>query len=95
MEYLGHVIGGGMILPNPKMVEAVLHYKWPETKTEVKFFLGITGYYRKSVPQYASISTPLSNLLKKGKPVRVECEQAFEALNKNLREPPVLVVPGH
>ena len=47
VEYLGHVIGGGVILPNPKKLEAILHYKCPETKTEVKSFLGLTGYYRK------------------------------------------------
>ena len=97
MEYLGHVIGGGVILPNPKKLKAVLHYKCPETKTEVKSFLGLTGYYRKFVPQYASISTPLCNLLKKGKRERVEwspeCEQAFQTLKKKLGEPPVLIVP--
>lgn len=43
VEYLGHVIGGGVILPNPKKLEAVLHYKHPETKTEVKSFLGLTA----------------------------------------------------
>ena len=62
VEYLGHVIGGGDILP-----KAVHHYKRPETKTEVKSFLGLSGYYRKFIPQYASISAPLTNLLKKGK----------------------------
>ena len=66
VEYLGQVIGSGEILPNPKKIEAVHHYKCPETKTEVKFFLGLMGYYRKFVPQYASISAPLINLLKKG-----------------------------
>ena len=72
VEYLGHVIESGVILPNPKKVEAVLHYKCPETKTELKSFLGLTGYYCKFVPQYASISTPLCNLLKKVKRERVE-----------------------
>ena len=72
MEYIGHVIGGGVILPTPKKLEAVLHYKCPEIKTEVKSILSLTGYYRKFVPQYASISTPLCNLLKKGKRERVE-----------------------
>ena len=74
------MIGGGVILPNPRKLEAVHHYKRPKTKTEVKSFLGLTGYYRKFVPQYATISTPLSNLLKKGKREKVEwtpeCEQA-------------------
>ena len=47
------------------------------------------------MPQYATISTPLSNLLKKGKREKVEwtqkCEQAFQTLKK-LGESPVLIV---
>ena len=50
VEYLGYMVGDGKILPNPKKIEAVLHYKQPATKTEVKAFLGLSGYYRKFVP---------------------------------------------
>ena len=91
------MIGGGVILPNPQKLEAVHHYKRPETKTKVKSFLGLTGYCRKFVPQYATILTPLGNLLKKGKCEMVEwtpeCEQAFQTLKKQLGESPVLIVP--
>ncbi len=62
---------------------------------EVKSFLGLTGYYWKFVPQYATIATPLSNLLQKGKREKVEwtpeCEQAFQTLK--LSESLVLIVP--
>ena len=97
MEYLGYVVGDGKVLPNPKKIEAVLHYKQPVTKTEVKAFLGLSGYYRKFVPQYASISAPLTELLKKGKPEHVhwtaQCEEAFQILKHGLSESPVLKVP--
>ena len=70
----------------------------PETKTEMKSFLGLTGYYQKFVPQYATIPRHLSNLLKKGKHEKVEwtpeCEQMFQTLKKKLGELPVLIVPG-
>jgi hypothetical protein len=78
VEYLGYVVGDGKVLPNPKKIEAVLHYQQPVTKTDVKAFLGLSGYYRKFVPQYASILAPLTKLLKKGKPEHVhwtaQCE---------------------
>ena len=97
VEYLGYAVGDGKILPNPKKIEAVLHYKQPVTKTEVKVFLGLCGYYRKFVPQYASISAPLPVLLKKGKPEHVhwtaQCEEAFQILKHRLSESPVLKVP--
>ena len=88
VEYLGHVIGGGVILGSLK---AVRHYnKRPETKTEVKSFLGLISYYRKFVPQYATISTPLSDLLKVQ--CTPECKRAFQTLKKKLGESPALIV---
>ena len=38
--YLGYLIGGGGIQPDPKKIEAVLAYKQPETKSEVSAFFG-------------------------------------------------------
>ena len=80
-----------------KKIEAVLHYKQPVTKTDVKAFLGLSGYYRKFVPQYASISAPLTELLKKGKPEQVhwntQCDEAFQTLKRKLSESPVLRMP--
>ena len=39
--YLGYLIGGGGIQPDPQKVEAFLAYKQPETKSEVSVFDGI------------------------------------------------------
>lgn len=54
----------------------------PLTKRDVRGFLGLTGYYRRFILEYASMSAPLSELVKKNEPVEVvwsdECEKAFE-----------------
>ena len=80
VHYLGHVIGNGEVLPDPRKVEAVKNFKRPETKTEVNSFIGLTSYYHKFVPDYATIATSLTNLLrKKQQPEKVtwtsECEE--------------------
>ncbi len=95
--YLGHIIGGGELQPDPKKLEAVAHFKKPETKKEVNAFVGLASYYRKFVPDFASIATPLTDLLKKKQPERVvwtqQCEEAFTLLKEKLVHPPVLKVP--
>ena len=98
VHYLGRVIGNGELLPNPLKVEAVQHFQRPEIKTQVNSFVGLTSYYQKFLPDYASNATPLTNLLRKKQLERVtwsdECEAAFQKLKATLTIAPVLKVPG-
>ena len=63
--YLGHVIGGGEVKPDADKIQAVEACSEPRTKKEVRAFLGLTGYYRKFIPNYAGIARPPTALLKK------------------------------
>ena len=57
VEYLSYVVGDGKVLPNPKKIETVLHYKQPVTKTEVKPSLAYLGTTESSFPSmHASIA---------------------------------------
>ena len=96
VHYLGHLIGGGSIRPDPSKVEAVLAYQRPVTKKDVRSFLGLIGYYRKFVPNFADAAAVLVELTKKGRPDKViwtrECEIAFDRLKKRMISAPVLQV---
>ena len=72
VHYLGHVIGGGEIQPDPGKVAAVKDYPVPVTKKDVRAFLGLVGYYRRFIPQFASLAAPLTDLTRKGKSQKVE-----------------------
>jgi len=78
-------------------IQAIEQFQVPATKKEVRSFLGLTGYYRKFIPQYASISAPLSDLTRKTQPSRVnwtpECDIAFRKLKSLLCCGPVLRSP--
>ena len=95
--YLGYVVGGGKVRMEPSKIEAVQSFGVPRTKKEVRSFLGITGYYRKFIPQYASIASPLTDLIRKSEPNRVEwtpaCAAAFDKLKTILCSAPVLRTP--
>ena len=95
--YLGHVVGNGMVQPEENKVNAVKSFPQPETKHQVRGFLGLTGYYRRFIPDYSAIATPLTDLTRKFSPNVVvwdeKCAEAFERLKNYLCSSSVLRSP--
>ena len=89
--YLRHVAGNGCVQPEASKVEAVRDFPRPTTKKQVR---GLSGYYRRFIPRYSSISIPLTDLTKKNLPFKVQwtrqCEEAFIKLKQCLCTAPVL-----
>ena len=59
--YLGHVVRKDGINPNPDKVETVKNYL--KNCNEVCSFVALMSYYRRFVKGFASIASPLNNLL--------------------------------
>ena len=80
--YLGHVVGRGVVRPEQSKVEAIQAFSQPTTKKQVRAFLGITGYYRKFIPNYSTLAAPLTDLTKKNRPTKVtwtsDCDSALK-----------------
>jgi len=63
--------------------------------TQLKGFLGLTGYYRKFVKGYASIAAPLTDLTKKDAfRWTMTADQAFNDLKRALTFAPILRLPN-
>ena len=93
--YLGHMISKDGLSPPPDRVQAIQNYTAPTTVKELRRFLGLVGWFRKFIPNFASVADPLYFLLKKG--VRYtwtnEHQCAFEQLKSLLVSSPVLAFP--
>ena len=68
VKLLGYIIGEHGIRSNPEKVETLKNMAKPTNVKGVRQFLGLSGYYRTLVPNYAKIAQPLHALTKKRVP---------------------------
>ena len=94
--YLGHVITKDGVKPNPAKIECIQKFPQPKNQKEIKSFLGLAGYYRRFISNFAKISKPLTKLLQKDIPFNFdkECENSFNELKKALTTAPILIYPN-
>ena len=92
--YLGHLLTGTSISPDPnsKKLEAVESWPTPQTVTQVRSFLGFTNYFRRFIQGYADLASPLEEITGKGAHFswNDQRQAAFEQLKKALLQAPVL-----
>lgn len=92
IEYLGFEIENGQIKPGTRKTQAIADFPCPKDVHEVRRFLGLTGFFRRFVRQYAIIANPLSSLLKKNASFKWTDSQAnaFQTLKAKITSSPVL-----
>lgn len=95
--YLGHTITKDGLKPNNDKIDAVLKYPLPKTTTEIKSFLGLVGYYRKFIKDFAKITQPLTACLKKRNGIVIDQKyiDAFNKCKELLTHSPLLQYPDY
>lgn len=92
VEFLGFIVSHNGLTTNPNKVQAIVDFPIPKTLKELRSFLGLSGYYRRFVRDYAKLAKPLTTMLRgeegrisKNKsnktPISLSTE-AIEAFNK-------------
>jgi len=98
VEYLGHVIRPGRVHVLEKNLRALRGFRYPESHTQRKSFLGMCGVYRRFVADFAKIAKPRTALTstklpKKLPPPSGKETDAFEILRGRLLDARILALP--
>ena len=91
---MGHGVADGWLRTQDDKVEKIRDAAIPVNKTQLRAFVGLAGYYRRFVPNYAHVAAPLTDLTKKGRPEVVkwsdEADMALQKLTVVLCSRPIL-----
>ena len=95
VEFLGHQLTDKGIHPQHNKIKAIQDWKAPTDVKGVRSFLGLAGFYRQYVHNFAEKSVPMNALLRKGAEWSwtQECQEGFDALKDALTRAPVLALP--
>lgn len=95
VAFLGHIISGDDIRVDMQKVEAAKNWPRPTSPIDIRSFLGLTGYYRRFVDGFSSLSSPLTKLTQKKVKFQWydEGEKSFQELKTRLTTAPVLTLP--
>lgn len=95
--YLGKRVGQGQVRPAVQKVQAIVDFPVPQTKRDLRRFLGMAGYYRAFCLNFSDVALPLTNLLRASQKFlwSNECQHAFEAVKSLLCSDPVLSAPDY
>ena len=95
VPFLGHIVGRRGLECDPAKIEDVKSWPVPDCLKSERQFLGFVGYYRRFIPKFADIATPLVALTGKDVPFvwDVSCSSAFNVLRDSLIHAPILAFP--
>ena len=95
VPFLGHIVGRRGLECDPTKIEDVKSWPVPDCLKSVRQFLGFVGYYRRFIPKFADIATPLVYLTSKDVPFVWDssCSAAFHELRAALIDAPILAFP--
>ncbi len=95
-EFLGHIVSGAGIRPNPNLVAKIKQWPEPQNVTEVRQFLGLASYYRRFIQNFSKIARPLTELTCKDAQLvwKDKHRESFETIKQALTGDNVMAYPN-
>ena len=95
IQYLRHILGVEGIRPVPAKTEAIKAMHPPVNPKQVRAFLGLVGYYRKFIKNFAKIAKPLTVLTRMD--VKFKWKETHRCASMKLKDAiiqaPILIYP--
>ncbi|XP_037774647.1 uncharacterized protein LOC119571392 [Penaeus monodon] len=99
IKYLGFNLSDKGLSTLPDKVSAIKNMPLPETKKQLRSFLGTLSFYRKFIPNLANLAYPLNALLKKFSPNKLNLTPSLvdriNELKDLLMNAPILTLPDY
>ena len=97
LDFLGHRVIEDSRTPNPENLNKIFEATRPKTKTQIRSFLGLTGFFQNYIGQYSDKAKALTDLLRGKGPEQIiwgpEQEKSFQILKEHLLTSPILKLP--
>lgn len=97
LKYLGYVVDGNGLHVDPDKVKAMLLLPPPKSVKDVRGIIGTFSWYRRFIPEFSSLISPITALLRKGRKFlwTSDCEASFCKIKECLVKAPVLSCPNY
>lgn len=95
VTFLGHKCTSKGLLPDEKKIDTIKNYTNPFDKDSVRRFVAFANYYRRFIPNFATIAAPLNYLTRKNVKFNWsnQCQESFEKIKNALISPNILQYP--
>ena len=98
VPFLGHIVTRDGIYVNPAKCKAVAEWPIPRRVKDVRSFVGLASYYRRFIPNFATVAAPLTEMYRDPKNTIIQWtaarQKAFDTLKQALTSAPVLAYPS-
>jgi hypothetical protein len=86
IHYLGHIISEQGITIDPEKIKDIRGWPTPRNVPNVRYFMGLTGYYRRFIVGFSKIAHPITYFQNKGTKFEwtIKCENNFNLLKELL-----------
>lgn len=94
VKYLGHVLGYNSVQPHYDNLKSIKEFPTPNSKKQVRQFLGKINFYHKYIPDYTRTLEPLHSLLRNNLTFQwtSECDSTFRKVKELLCQSPILAI---